>query len=837
MNITDKIVGTYTSNNKAKFKGLTKRVFGVTKFKNMSLKELSAYSIRLKQDIISSNKSLESEDTLVDALALCKEIIFKVTSLKTDKNDPLYTGPLNPYACQIEAAIAMNSGAVVQMHTGEGKTLVQNLIAYLHALKGETVHVMTSNEYLSSRDQKLNADIFTALGFSSSFVPSTPKLIESENITGNEVNERKRQLYSADIVYGVASTFAFDYLEDNQVLDSKDKKNPKEFGYAIVDEVDSILLDESIVPFILTNRMKLNNKELEERTTLTNLYKKINKMIQNGSITCKIVQNKNANDAQNMRFTEDCILYNKNGEVLLADKAYDKVLNILGLKEFDENDIEFQKKYSEVLNALNSCILANFYYKRNVNYIVSNNKKDIVLIDKNTGRLLPGRRLDGGLHECLEVKHGIESNSVNLVTGECMYPDFFSMYESGISGMSGTIDSTEFEDLYNIPTYKVDSRKKNIRKDEKMKIYSNKKSKYKAMIEDIVNHHYTMQPVLVGTSSVLETQEICDLLEEYGIRYNRLDAVNSQYESDIVACAGQIGQVTVATNMAGRGTDIKLGSSVKELGGLYVISSTINRNNRLDDQLKGRCARQGEAGKTKTYVSFEDEIIKMRYGTDYYKMAEKFSNSKGELNQGIFSKLVCGAQKTEESRDKKYRLIKKQFSDVTSQHRKEFYKARTQIINNNSIDITNKLIVVYVNDLFESSSEEEIKSKLSYMLNVPEKLEKSSIISSLKSKLVKSSRSDERFDSHSKLRMCRVIDSYWMDFLAFEDEERERLLISSYGTSNLMGAFITKTKIKYDEMVKRIQNEILTYVLRPDIPFGNYNIKKLEIQKEKELEK
>ena len=843
----------YTSLNKTRVTNIVeqansfKEIFSsiTTSQEQIRIKTSSSYIVMTKEQLAFLKKTQEfrkrlregetREEIMAEAFALCREATKRKLGMFH-------------YDVQIEAAAAMGeSGVIAEMKTGEGKTLVQILTAYLYALEAtksknrkewKSVHVITSNEYLAKRDQMENAKVFTLLGLSSGYVEDKSQRKKDPTTYRN----RKKAAYNRDIVYGTAKTIAFDFLDDNCVKNKENIYIRRGMYHAIVDEADSILIDQATKPLVISGNG--NGIMSSDSESILKLSKWAMQFIMgaNGArknkVICEVIDQK----AKATGYTSaNCVLYKDKKEVVFTPKLYDEIYG----KNPDLTNIDLHVQLMERDVAIQNAILAMYYYKRGKDYelvpsksINENGKEEIiyevVLLDPSTSRLMHGTRIKNGIQEALEAKEAylnpdkkVKLSKTKLTTAQCTFPDFFSQYETGISGMTGTSDMEEFESLYHLKTYIVPTHKKNIRIDEPEEIYYTLKGKYKAIIKEILKCRKTMQPVLVGTTSIGESDRLCKILDQYGIRYHRLDAVNNKYEEQVVASAGLLGSITIATNMAGRGTDIKLGPGAREVGGLYVIGTSKNINKRIDDQLRGRASRQGDPGKTKFFMSLEDELVKRfikRNNELNYKEDERVEDKK-------IIRDVNTCQEYQEGYDKSQRYSSILYDEKGfREHRVRMYEQRKRIVEftpKTFKETIERIIDAYTEELFIDYSIENLTAKIGHLVNVDAcynsnlKIFRKNIISSLNSRLNSLLVDPEKFMLYSQQRMLKVVDAYWISHIAALRDLQSNIQIDENST---IEDYERQASQLFISMNTYIRNELLTYVLDPTIQIGSYNV-------------
>lgn len=642
------------------------------------------------------------DDLLVEAFAVTREASDRTLKLKH-------------YPVQLLGGIVLHNGQIAEQKTGEGKTLTETLPAYLNALIGKGVHIITVNDYLAKRDKEQMEKIYGFLGLTTGFI--------QQEMTQSERQEN----YSKDIIYGTNNQYGFDYLRDNMITD-KNQKAQRDLYYAIVDEVDSILIDEARTPLIISG----------EGDDSSELYIQADEFVKD--LEGKIVDPNEENDPFERKFIEepvDYLLDEKKKAINLTGQGTKKAENFFGVENLA--DIE----NLQLSHYINNALRANYVMKRDVDYIVNKNK-EVDIVDEFTGRIMKGRRFSDGLHQAIEAKEnvGIKAESKTLAT--ITFQNFFRMYDK-LSGMTGTAmtEEDEFREIYNLDVVAIPTNKPVIRKDEQDVLFLGEEGKYKAIIEEIEKTHKTGQPILVGTTSIEKSEKISDLLKKKNIKHTVLNAKQHEREAEIIAQAGQKGSVTIATNMAGRGTDILLGGNldflakkelrkigtseqlieesdafgptenqeildvrkqyrhfkdkyrqqvkdnaeeVKQLGGLYVIGTERHDSRRIDNQLRGRSGRQGDPGRSKFFLSMEDDLIRLNNGESIQNFIERMNFPKDEaVSARMLTKSVEKAQLRVEANNFSIRKRTIQYDDVMNKQRTVIYEERNRVLNGENI--------------------------------------------------------------------------------------------------------------------------------------------------------
>lgn len=600
-----------------KYKGLVKKVNKIEdSISRLSNKELQEKTNEFKAKL---NKGYTLDDIMIEAFAVVRQASNRILGMRH-------------YDVQILGGMVLHDGKIAEMKTGEGKTLVATLPIYLNALTGKGVHVVTTNEYLAQRDKELNQPLFEFLGLSVGVILS--------NMSADE----KRAEYLKDITYVTNSDLGFDYLKDNMVHNIEERVL-RGLNYAIIDEVDSILIDDARTPLIISGKGDKPSA----------LFKVVDTFVKS-------------------LIPKDYEIDLKISSVTLTESGVLKAEKTFNMKNY--SDIE----HSDLRHIISQSLKANYIFKKDDKYIVRDG--EIILIDSSTGRISEGRRYSDGLHQAIEAKEGVIIKEDNKTLATITYQNFFTMYDK-LAGMSGTAKTEidEFRYTYMLDVVEIPTNLPIARIDLPDKIYFTEEDKLKAIIKDITECHEKGQPVLLGTESIKKSEEISSILNEYSIEHTVLNAKNHSEEAQIIALAGQKGAVTISTNMAGRGTDIKLGEGVAELGGLKVIGTYRNENRRIDNQLRGRSGRQGDTGVSQFYVSLEDELIKTFMSEDkHQKILNTDYNEEDCLNDRFTTKLIENCQKKLEGIHFDYRKHTKKYDDAINAQRIHVYEARDNLL-------------------------------------------------------------------------------------------------------------------------------------------------------------
>ena len=759
-------------------------------YKKLTDKELKAKTEEFKK-ALKEGKTLD--DILVDAFATVREASYRVIGEK-------------PYYTQVLGALAIHFGNIAEMKTGEGKTLTSVMPAYLNALTGEGVHIVTVNEYLASRDANWMGQIFKFLGL-------------TVGINGRELSpEEKREQYNSDILYSTNNEIGFDYLRDNMVVRKEDRVQ-RPLNFAIVDEVDSVLIDEARTPLIISGgAMHSNNQYMDAQR-----------------FVARVKEN------------EDYTIDEKTRSISLTDEGSRKCEEFYGI------DNMYDIKYSALVHHVNQALKANFTMKNEVDYVVQDG--EVVIVDQFTGRLMHGRAFSEGLHQAIEAKEGVKIQQETKTLATITFQNLFRMYKK-LSGMTGTAktEEEEFRNIYNMYVIQIPTNKPIIRKDMADLLFATKKDKYAAIVKEIKERHQTGQPVLVGTIAIETSELISDMLKKERIKHEVLNAKNHAREAEIIAKAGEMGSVTIATNMAGRGTDIKLGEGVKELGGLCVIGTERHESRRIDNQLRGRAGRQGDPGYTQFYVSFEDDLM-VRFGTDRFKGLLEAAGLGTTINlrSKAMTRNVESAQKKVEGNNFDIRKNLLQYDDVMGKQREIIYERRNEILDKESIheSIINlikdhiyelvsghlvnqpELLEFDCSEICEYVNENLLKNsniKVSEIINKS----KEDVIKVLEDKIIGEYENkikelpEEIVNDFEKVIALRVIDTHWMEHINTMDHLKEGIGLRSYAQTNPLVAYTNEGFQLFDEMLERINKETTIYLLKAEI---RQNLERKEVEK------
>lgn len=741
-------------------------------------KELKAKTKEFKERL-QNGETLE--DIKVEAFAVAREAAYRVIGEK-------------PYYVQLLGGLAIHYGNIAEMKTGEGKTLTSILPAYLNALTGNGVHIITVNEYLAGRDAVWMGKIYEFLGL-------------TVGINYREYNqEQKREAYNCDIMYSTNNEIGFDYLRDNMVVRAEDRVQ-RPLNFVIIDEVDSVLIDEARTPLIISGG----------KMQSANLYMQADKFV-------KTLKEDNG------------YIYDEKTKATSLDtegiKKAEKYFNVKNLY-----DIE----HATLVHFINQALHANYSMKKDFDYVIQDGK--IVIVDQFTGRLMPGRAFSEGLHQAIEAKEGVQINEETKTLATITFQNLFRMYKK-IAGMTGTAktEEEEFRDIYNMYVIQIPTNKPIIRKDYSDLIFATAEGKYNAIVKEIKERHTKGQPVLVGTVAVENSEKLSKMLQKEKIPHEVLNAKNNAREAEIIAKAGEKGAVTIATNMAGRGTDIKLGKGVKELGGLCVLGTERHESRRIDNQLRGRSGRQGDPGMTQFCVSFEDDLM-VRFGTDSAKNLLQKVGFDGELSirSKALSRSIESAQKRVEGNNFDTRKHLLEYDDVINNQRMIIYGRRNQILDSDSIhSITlehfknhitnivnshlidsNKLTGLDISEILETVNENLLKNDLS--VDELAELDPDSLIETIYEHIVEEYENkikgfpDELKNEFEKAISLRVIDTHWMDHINAMSLLREGIYLRQYAQENPLQAYTAEGYEMFDNLLATIDMDISRYLLNAEI--------------------
>ncbi len=763
-----------------RFKGIADQIVALDDMiSELSDKELKEYTKMFRERL---DKGETLDDILVEAFAVCREAAYRTLGMK-------------PFYCQILGGLAIHYGNIAEMKTGEGKTLTETMPAYLNALTGKGVHIVTVNEFLSARDSEWMGNVFRFLGLT---VGLNLRDLSAED---------KRAAYDCDIMYTTNNELGFDYLRDNMVV-KKENRVQRRLNFCIVDEVDSILIDEARTPLIISGGVTVTN----------NLYRDADSFV------------------KSLEENKDYIMDEKTKSINLSDEGTAKAEAKFKLKNLYDID------NTALVHHIQQSLRANYFMHRDVDYVVQDD--EIVIVDQFTGRLMKGRAFSEGLHQAIEAKEGVTIEQETKTLATITFQNLFRMYDK-LSGMTGTAktEEEEFRNIYNMYVISIPTNKPVIREDAVDLLYPGKEGKYRAIVNEIEKRHKLGQPILVGTIAIETSELISKMLTKKKIPHEVLNAKNNAREAEIIAKAGAKGAVTIATNMAGRGTDIKLGEGVKELGGLCVIGTERHESRRIDNQLRGRSGRQGDPGFTQFYLSFEDDLM-VRFGSEKYK--GMLANLGFTGDQAIQNKMLAGsfeaAQKKVEGNNFDIRKQLLQYDDVMNNQREIIYARRNEILDNDSIhestlnllknhvkDIvddhlieSNKLSANDYDEILETVNENLLKQHRIAISEIKGK-EPSEVTELIQELVIKDYEEklkdipEEIVDEFEKAITLKVIDNYWMEHISIMDHLREGIGLRGYANEDPLQAYTMEGYDLFDLMLTRINKDVSMYLLKAEV--------------------
>ncbi len=792
--------------NRMEVKSLRKQAEKVDSYRS-DMMELNDTELQAKTDEFKERlKDVEDDDK--KEAKLLDEILPEAFAVAREASRR--TLGLEPYLVQIMGGISLHKGDISEMKTGEGKTLTAVMPVYLNALTGKGVHVITVNEYLSATQMEEMSVLYNFLGL-------------TVGLNLNQKNsEEKREAFAQDVTYTTNNELGFDYLRDNMVTYKKDRVL-RELNYAIIDEVDSILIDEARTPLIISGKADQSNTQYLQ----ANAFVKMLKIDDDFTYDVK---------TKGIQLTEDGI-----GK---SEKWF-KIDNL------------FDVKHVNLLHHINQALKAHFSMEKDVDYVVEEEK--VVIVDQFTGRTMKGRRFSDGLHQAIEAKEGVDIQNESRTMASITFQNFFRQFKK-LSGMTGTAktEEEEFINIYNMKVTQIPTNVPIAREDRTDKIFSNKDFKFNAVIDEVIERHRKGQPILIGTVAVETSELISEFLRKKGIRHNVLNAKNHEREAEIIQNAGKKGAVTIATNMAGRGTDIKLGEGVKELGGLAVIGTERHESRRIDDQLRGRSGRQGDVGISTFYLSLEDDLMK-RFGSERIQSTmNRFGMSGEELTSKMISRAVESSQKRVEGNnfDARKRLL--QYDDVQRRQREIIYKERNDIIDNEDVrdqlmgmiessvertvefyniddseHIDYEQFINTINDLYfredtitvdeiQNRESEEIFEILMDKVNTELELKEEKL-------------GEEKMRLFERMMMLRTMDRKWIEHIDSMDQLRTGIHLRSYGQINPLREYQNEGLQMFEDMLVAIEDDTAKYVLKTEVK-SDEELKREQVIDKKEMQ-
>ena len=759
------------------------------------LKAMTSYF----KDLLAQGKTLE--DILPEAFATVREVSKRVLNMRH-------------FDCQLIGGIVLHHGNISEMKTGEGKTLVATLPAYLNALTGKGVHIITVNDYLATRDSEWMGKIFEFLGLSVSTI-----------VHGLNDLERKTA-YNADITYGTNNEFGFDYLRDNMKY-SMDQVSQRDLNYAIVDEVDSILIDEARTPLIISGPAEKS----------TQLYVQINTVV------------------PSLKKDTDYTVEEKSRSVSLTDEGVAKAEKLLQVENL------FEHRNIETLHHLNQALKAHTLFKRDTDYIVQNGK--VVIVDEFTGRLMPGRRYSEGLHQALEAKENVSIENENQTLASVTFQNYFRMYKK-LCGMTGTAETeaAEFKKIYGLDVVMIPTNKNMIRDDKSDVIYKTRKEKFDAALNEIIELNQKGQPVLVGTISIDVSEKFSEILKKKGVKHTVLNAKYHRQEAEIIALAGQKGSVTISTNMAGRGTDIVLGEGVKELGGLHILGTERHESRRIDNQLRGRSGRQGDPGSSRYYLSLEDDLLRIFGGERISYIMDKLGMEEGEpIEHRLISRAIENAQRKVEGHNFDIRKHLLEYDDVMNQQREVIYQIRRDILKGERLE---EFVVDIINDISDELASrvadkrkpvkewdhDDFNSTMKKYFDMDaiipasimdglDELKLSTYIADKVSEKYQDKQNEigkDEFLRFQHVIMLQIVDTLWREHLLNMDHLKEGIGLRGYAQQNPLIVYKKEAFEMFQSLIERINDEIIHIVFRVQFRTPpQQNIEQIQKKEEKNL--
>ncbi len=773
--VLEKVFGTQNSRTLKRVWPLVKQVSAL----EPEIQKLSDAELRAKTDEFRNRiaKGATLDELLVEAFAVVREASRRTVNMRH-------------FDVQILGGIILHEGKIAEMATGEGKTLVATLPLYLNALTGKGTHLVTVNDYLARRDRNWMGPIYEFLGLTVGVIQHDIK------------NQDRQAAYRCDITYGTNNEYGFDYLRDNMVANSEERVQ-RELNFAIVDEVDSILIDEARTPLIISG-------PAEEST---DKYYKIDRII------------------PRLDSAKDYKMDEKTHTVTLTEEGIQHAEELLGVENLYENT------QIDLIHHIHQGLRAHVLFKRDTDYVVKDSK--VLIVDEFTGRLMPGRRWSDGLHQAVEAKEGLVIERENQTLATITFQNYFRLYKK-LGGMTGTAatEAVEFQKIYKLDVAVMPTNKPCVRKDESDCIYRTEREKFDAVVKEIKQQHDAGRPVLVGTISIEKSERLSKLLERQGLPHTVLNAKYHEREAEIVAQAGQEAVVTIATNMAGRGTDIVLGAGVAQKGGLHVIGTERHEARRIDNQLRGRSGRQGDPGSSKFFISLEDDLMRI-FGSDRISgLMQKLGMQEGEeIQHPLVSRALETAQRRVESRNFDVRKHLLEYDDVMNRQREIIYSERDRVLKGEHLhehifemieDVVETLLLRYVNpDLREDQKKpEELAQALAAKFGTsfdeikedPKDLEsfQEKILEKIKRHYEKREQmfGKERMEFLLRYVFLQVIDSKWKEHLHSLDNLREGIHLRAYGQRDPLVEYKREAFELFDEVVENVKNDTIDFLFK-----------------------
>ncbi|MCQ2553745.1 MAG: preprotein translocase subunit SecA [Clostridia bacterium] len=767
MGLLEKVLGSWNDKEVKRIEKIVAKIEALDeKMQGLSDDELKAKTPEFKERL---SKGETLDDILPEAFAVCREAAFRTIGLK-------------PFHVQLIGGIVLHEGNISEMKTGEGKTLVATLPVYLNALAGKGVHVVTVNDYLAKRDAEWMGQIYTFLGLTVGCI--------IHEVDGAE----RRNQYLCDITYGTNNEFGFDSFSDNMVI-YQESQVQRPLHYAIVDEVDSILIDEARTPLIISGKGEQS----------TDLYEKADRFVRTLTRGERI-EDGDPRFGGTVTTTGDFVVEEKEKQVSLTEDGVEKAERYFNIENF--SDPENMDINHHVLIALK----AHNIMHRDIDYI--EHEGEIVIVDEFTGRLMFGRRFSDGLHQAIEAKEHMKVREESKTLATITLQNYFRMYEK-LSGMTGTAktEEAEFNEIYNMQVVVIPTNLPVARDDRQDIVYANQKAKFKAIVEEIVERHATGQPVLVGTVSVEKSEMLSEMLKKRGVQHNVLNAKQHMREAEIVAKAGEMNAVTIATNMAGRGTDIKLGEGVKEVGGLHIIGTERHESRRIDNQLRGRAGRQGDPGSSQFYVALDDDLMRLFGGDKIQYFMDKLGLSEEPIEGGILTKTIENAQKQVEGRNYGIRKYVLQYDDVMNRQRTIIYNERNRVLHGEDLKnhIQNMMKEVAMDDADYEAILAEYEAKEAEI-------------------------GAERMREVERMILLKIVDTKWMDHIDAMDQLKTGIGLRSVGQKDPAQAYANEGFDMFEEMLNSIKEDMVRFVLSITVSTNSDRKQVIEINTANKLE-
>ena len=806
MGFLEKIFGNYSEKEIKKIKPIVAKIEALgPQYENLSDEELRGKTQEFK-DRLAKGETLD--DILPEAYAVVREAASRPNVLN-----------MKHFPVQLMGGIVMHQGRIAEMRTGEGKTLVATLPAYLNALEGKGVHVVTVNDYLAQRDSDWMGEVFRFLGLSVGCI-----------LNGMDNNER-RAAYACDITYGTNNEFGFDYLRDNMVV-RKENMVQRDLHYAIIDEVDSVLIDEARTPLIISG----------SGSKSTDLYRVADlfvKKLKKGRIL-------NEDEAMNALLKEEI---QEEGDFVLDEKAKSVVLTQEGVakaeKYFSVDNLSDPENL-ELQHYINNALNANYNMHLDKDYVI--HEGEIVIVDEFTGRMMPGRRYSDGLHQAIEAKENVQVRRESKTLATITFQNYFNKYAKKC-GMTGTAktEEEEFRNIYGMDVVEIPTNRPIQRKDLDDVVYRTEAGKFRAVVRDIIAAHEKGQPVLVGTVTIEKSETLSKLLKMEGVKHQVLNAKYHAQEAEIVALAGQMGAVTIATNMAGRGTDIKLGEGVAELGGLKIIGTERHESRRIDNQLRGRAGRQGDPGESRFYISLEDDLMRLFGSEKTMKLVDAMGMTEDEpIEAGMLSKAIENAQKKVEGNNFAIRKHLLEYDQVMNEQREIIYGERKRVLYGENLRdsivgmigaVVERTVDAHMSDdqLPEEWDMAAFSESLSAIIpvgkvNIKDEALPQMTKDKLKETLTKlgnqlyemkekeigqgQAEGEERMRELERVVMLRVIDQKWMDHIDDMDQMRQGIGLHAYAQRDPLTEYKFAAYDMFEEMSNHIQEDTLKILYR-----------------------